>query len=97
MGYSDGQTRNCWSMITTGVLASVALMAIAIMAQVMASRIFFALIPIFLTPHFARSYIVVPSALILAIDAYAFPGPHVWAMAAAVGLAAWITVIKDDK
>jgi hypothetical protein len=70
-------------------------MAIAIMAQVMASRIFFAMIPIFLTPHFARSYIVVPSAVILAIGAYAEPGPHVWATAAAVGLAAWLSVIRD--
>jgi len=82
-------------MITTGVLASVAVMVIAIMAQVMASRIFFAMIPVFLTPHFARSYIVVPSAIILAVGAYAEPGPHVWAIAAAVGLAAWLTVIRE--
>lgn len=82
-------------MITTGVVASVAVMIVAIIAQMMAGRIFFALIPIFLTPHFPRPYIVVPAALVLAAGAYADPGSHVWAMAAAVGLAAWVSLNKD--
>jgi hypothetical protein len=74
-------------MITTGGLASVAVMVAVIAAQMMAGRIFFALIPIFLTPHFARPYIVVPCALILAIGSYFMPGDYVWVMAAAVGVA----------